>query len=425
MTEEWTIEKLVPGGAGFARRADGSAAFAHGVAPGERIRVNQLRSRKGYTEAVSFALLTRAEARVEPSCPVADRCGGCDWLHLSYAAQLTNKAALLAEALRRTGGFRELPPIAVQPSARETRYRQRVRLHIDAVGRVGFFEARSHRLVEVDSCPAIRPELDQALAEFVRVTRRFPAAASSFEQAELSCSAQAPERAVFLWPRRGSAGATGPFLAALRPSFAVAVLGQKPEFSQRYALSEAVELEVLPGAFVQVNWEVNLVLVRAIVAGARERSAARFIDLYAGAGNFSLALAAAGLSGIAVEAHPDAALSARRSLARYGFAVEVVRADIRRALTELAGRASEPDLLVLDPPRAGAAEVVSGLAALRPRHIAYVACDPVTLARDLRALTELGYELRSIDGFDMFPGTHHVEALAWLELRPRASSDAS
>jgi 23S rRNA (uracil1939-C5)-methyltransferase len=416
LAEEWTIEKLVPGGAGFARRPDGSAAFARGVAPGERIRVTEFERRKGYSEASTFELLTRSDARVEPGCPVASRCGGCDWLHLSYPAQLASKAALLSEALRRTGGFHELAPIEVLPSALELGYRQRVRLHLDTAGRVGFFEARSHRLIEIEHCPATRVELDQALGDFTRAARRFPAAAARFERAELSLSPFPPERAAFLWPReKGSdLGRGEPFLAELSPTFAVAVEGRPAGFTQRFPLPGELELEVLPGAFVQVNWEVNLALVNAVVKRALERGLSQFLDLYAGAGNFGLALAGAGLSGVCVEAHPAAAASARRSLARFGLeGVRVICDDIARALPQLAADASGVELALLDPPRTGASESLRPLRALAPRHIAYVSCDPVTLARDLRVLVDSGYALTSIQGFDMFPGTHHVEALAW------------
>src|SRR5262245_4726350 len=350
LAEEWTIEKLVPGGAGFARRPDGSAAFARGVAPGERIRVIELKRRKGYAEASSFELLTRSEARVEPGCPVAARCGGCDWLHLSYPAQLANKAALIGEALRRTGGFRELPAIEVLPSARTTGYRQRVRLHLDSAGRVGFFEAKSHRLIEIEHCLATRAELDQVLGDFTRAARRFPAAAARFERAELSLSPFPPERAAFLWPRAPGTELRGaePFLAALSPTFAVAVEGQPAEFTQRFPLPGELELEVLPGAFVQVNWEVNLALVNEVVKQALERGASRFLDLYAGAGNFGLALAGAGLSGICVEAHPGAAASAQRSLARFDLdRVRVVCDDIGRALPELGPDARGVELALL------------------------------------------------------------------------------
>lgn len=419
MAEEWTIDKLVPGGAGFARRADGSAAFARGVAPGERIRVTTLREKKGYAEAQDFELLTRADVRVTPACAVADRCGGCDWLHLSYEAQLANKALLLEEALRRTAGLGDVPPIRVTASPRVIGYRQRVRLHIDDRGRVGFFQARSHSLIEVDHCPATRPELDRALAEFVAIAREHPRATAEFEQAELSVAPSPPERALFLWPRERGAGWRAPegFLGALAPAFAVAVRGSSASFAQRFPLSDTVELEALPFAFVQVNREVNRALVNAVVTGALARGAARFLDLYAGAGNFSLMLAAAGLSGISVEAHPGAAASAERSLGRYGYEtrVSVVTGDVRRALPKLGKRAQGADLAVLDPPRAGAAEILSALVVCAPRHVAYVSCDPVTLARDVRTLGELGYRLTSVEGFDMFPGTHHVEALAWLE----------
>jgi 23S rRNA (uracil1939-C5)-methyltransferase len=164
-----------------------------------------------------------------------------------------------------------------------------------------------------------------------------------------------------------------------------------------------------------VNWEVNLALVEHVVSGARGRGVQRFLDVYAGAGYFTLPLARAGLNGISVEGHPEAARCAADSLARYGFEqVKAVAGDATQALNDLARRRERFELVVLDPPRAGAAALIEPLRSLAPRHIAYCSCDPVTLARDLRALCQTDYEIEAIRGFDMFPGTHHVETLVWL-----------
>ena len=423
MTREvWHIEKLVPGGAGMARRSDGSVGFAKGALPGERIAVERSTRKKGYAQALAYEVLEASSERVTPDCPNFASCGGCDWLHLAYDAQVSHKASLLRDALTRTGGFRELPEVRVTPSPRPNGYRSRVRVHIDERGRFGFFAAESHRLVEIEHCPAALPELNRALATFAEVARRFPKLLALFEQVELRVAPQAPSAALRFSPRgdaRTSATEAEPLLRALRSEFSLAVAGLEPDFVQRWPLSASLELDVPPDAFVQVNWDVNLLIVAEIVEGARRRQVRRFLDLYAGAGNFTLALAAAGFSGVSVEGHQSAALSARRSLEARGFANVEVRADDVRAVLPTLGTAVEPfDLVVLDPPRAGAAEILTSLVELAPRAIAYCSCDPVTLARDLRTLVARGYTLEAVSGFDMFPGTHHLEALAWLSLAP-------
>ena len=239
--ELWRIEKLVPGGAGMARRADGSVGFAAGALPGEQIEVLQLTRKKGYAKAHEFQLLEPSAERVEPACPVARACGGCDWLHLDYAAQLRHKAGLLTEALGRTGGFRALSPVTVTPSPRQSGYRSRIRLHIDEQGRFGFFAPESHRLIEITSCAAATPELDSALGRFSDCARRFPRLLARFEQAELrvvplpsssGCGVRLTPRG----PADAASARAEPLLAALRESFGLAIAGLAAELVQRLSL---------------------------------------------------------------------------------------------------------------------------------------------------------------------------------------------
>lgn len=415
--ELWLIEKLVPGGAGLARRADGSVGFAVGALPGERIEVEHLIQKKGYARARGFRLLQASAERVTPSCPVASTCGGCDWLHLDYDAQLRHKASLLDEALARTGGFRDLGAVTVTPSPRVSHYRSRIRLHVDERGRFGFFAADSHRLIEISGCPAGLPELEQAFALFGGSARGLSSELAAFTEVELRVAPAAPERALRLSPRESVAAARSKaksLLAELARDFSVAISGSASDFAQRWPLADSLWLEVPPEAFVQVNWDVNLALVASLVEGAEQLGARSFLDVYAGAGNFTLALGAAGLTGVSVEGNAVAAASADRSCRRHGFDnVRVISGEVQAALARLGGGAGF-DLAIVDPPRAGAAEILSELVGLAPRAIAYCSCDPVTLARDLRTLVARGYVLERVQGFDMFPGTHHVEALAWL-----------
>jgi len=418
----WKIEKLVPGGAGMARLEEGAVGFVDGALPGESVAVEAPPVRRGFAQAQRFRVLTESPERVTPPCPIAERCGGCDWQHLAYSAQLAHKGELIAEALRRTGGFHELPRVDVVASPHELAYRSRIRLHIDEHGNVGFFEKRSHRLISVQSCKVARPELERALELLQVAAAQMRRLMGHFETAELRVSPLSPERALCLTARADPEKArrlAAPLLELLERDFSVAVGGQKASFTQRFPLASGLELEVSPHAFVQVNWEVNLALIERVVAGARARESKRFLDAYAGAGNFTLPLAAAGFSGVSVEAHPEAARSGREALLRYGFsAVEAVCDDAARALERFARAGQVFDLVLLDPPRAGASALLEPLLALAPPHIAYCSCDPVTLARDLRKLAASGYLLDEISGFDMFPGTHHVETLVWLTRTP-------
>jgi 23S rRNA (uracil1939-C5)-methyltransferase len=211
--------------------------------------------------------------------------------------------------------------------------------------------------------------------------------------------------------------AADPFLRALGKELRVAATERESQaLSERRSLTNDVYVEIPADAFSQINVPVNRELVAAVVAGAQARGLTSFCDLFAGVGNFALPLARAGLTGVMVERTPSAVVAAQRAAAEQGIAKLKARtADASRALTDLVREGQRFDLVVLDPPREGAPDVVGGIPGLEPRAVAYVACDPVTLSRDLKPLVAAGLVIRSVQAFDMFPRTHHFETLVWLE----------
>jgi len=418
---EWKVERLVPGGAGFLRLANGQGAFAPGALPGERIRVEAAEDHRAYLQATRWHLLEASPDRVVPVCPVQGSCGGCDLMTLDYPAQLTAKAGILRDALTRTGRFEALPVLAFVAADQPLAYRSRIRLHIANGGRLGFFAAESRELVEIPSCRVAQPELDHALLTLRSITSQHRSALASFSELELRVAPAGPKLALRLVPAvRGNGDVThSRLIAALSGTFQVSV-GERspaPEHDQRFPLPGGVELRVSGAAFTQVNWAVNQRLVQAILDGAEERRASTFCDLYCGSGNFSLPLLARGLSGVGIEGSKPAIAAAKRASSEQGFTrVRFIAGDVKEALAHLP-RQESFDLVLLDPPRSGAREVLPELIRRAPRHIAYCACDPVTLARDLRTLCDSGYVLSAVCGFDMFPQTHHFETLAWLAKR--------
>jgi 23S rRNA (uracil1939-C5)-methyltransferase len=304
----------------------------------------------------------------------------------------------------------------------------RVRVHIDEQGRVGFLGRGSHRVVETARCAVARPELEQALERVHAAARRHPDSAALFAEAEIRVAPAGPSPVVRLAPRaarssnaamKGRAPAanltTNAFVEDLREHARVVLAGEASDVEQRFPLGGGDWLVVPVASFVQVNWEVNSEIVRAVVDGARARGAATFLDLYAGAGNFTLPLLRAGLGGLSVESDAQAAGAARRAGDQAGLAAEVLPLSAERAFGRLTAEGRRFDLVVLDPPRSGAAAIVPALIELGPAAIAYCSCDPPTWARDLRMLVQGGYRLHGVAAFDMFPETHHVETLAWLE----------
>jgi 23S rRNA (uracil1939-C5)-methyltransferase len=402
--KHWTIEKLVPGGAGMCRLPDGSVGFVEGAFPGDRVKPLELVKKKDYARATRFELVQPSPERVPAVCPVVDACGGCDWMKLERSAELREKANVVAQALERTGGVRLAAVPEVITAGAELGYRSRVRLHVDGRGRVGFYARGTHTLVEVPGCPVAEPAVERGIACVRALADEAPRALARFESVDVR-SNEAGGLTFVARPRdvttsrEGLARDEAFVLERLRAHGSALISAETPEFSQ-------------------VNRAVNAALVAHVVDGAVARGARTFLDLYAGSGNFGVPLARAGMSGIGVESDASSAARAReRAEAEAPGKLRVLTKDVKSGLLELVRAKRAFELAVLDPPRAGAKEALAGLVALAPPAIAYVACDPVTLARDVRALREQGWDVARVTCFDMFPKTHHVETLVWLERR--------
>jgi tRNA/tmRNA/rRNA uracil-C5-methylase (TrmA/RlmC/RlmD family) len=251
----------------------------------------------------------------------------------------------------------------------------------------------------------------------LEIARARPSALTAFESLELRVTEEDTDALVRLEPVKGAnlgASAVRALLELLGEHFGVSMAGRRDQLAQRFELPFGTSLRVPADAFVQVNWAVNRILVEAVVEGARARKLTTFCDLYGGSGNFTLPLLKAGLEGVLIEGHAGAVAAARSSAAQQDLGGDFIAADVKLGLRGLQKAKRRFDLVLLDPPRSGALDVLDQLADLGASHIAYVACDPVTLARDLKQLVARGYELESASVFDMFPQTHHFESLAWL-----------
>ncbi len=412
-----TVLRLAPGGDGFARTDQGQVVFVPGALPGDQIAPEQLEPRRGFLRATRWRLVTPGPDRVTPPCPVADACGGCDLMHLMRSAQLRAKREILEDALRRTGrlvGEGWGPPVVT--SGDPLGYRHRARLHVGTDGRVGFFGRRAHTLVPIDRCPVCSDRVNEGLAA-LRGAR--PGTLAPLESIELRAAPLgAPLVAVGVAQPGAEASARRALEQALgraaTPWVKRAEAGGAPE--QRFPLPGGVQLRVGPETFTQVNWPVNLRMVGDVVTRALELGVRRFADLYAGAGNFALPLLAAGMTGLAVERSAEAIERARASAEAAGLG----GGDFRVGRAELvahdpASGLAGADVVLLDPPRTGARDALPGVMAARPRFVALIGCDPATFARDLRTLREQGFALQDLAAYDLFPQTHHVEAVAWLE----------
>ena len=419
---EVTTGDLSPGGRCFSRLDDGTPLFVAGALPEETVRVVVSRRRAGVAEGDTVEVLSPSVDRVEPACLWFARCGGCDWMHAAYPAQLAGKQGIAAQAIRRQTGMDPASihdgPLPIEPSPDPLAYRGRVRLHVDPGGRVGYFARGTHRVVQVDSCllatPAVNQALDAVRQELAPLGRRFGRQVSGIELRQGDDTAP---WAIHLFPRARRARLDGALLAALERvagegGGAVWSAG-KPLLGPprlRFDLDDDLYSLAGPAAFVQANPRANRLLVRHVVERVVRQQPRDFCDLFCGAGNFTLPLLAAGLEGTGVELSSQAVDGAREAALLQGLSAEA----FRQGRVDGRARHGSPDLVLLDPPRTGARDAMPMIADMSPRTVVYVGCDPVTQARDVGELLRRGYEVVSWVLFDLFPQTHHVEGVAVL-----------
>ncbi len=382
-----------------------------GAAPGEHVRIEDVRRSGGVLRGRLGEVLSPSEVRVEPPCPLASTCGGCPWMHLDVEARRAYKAGFLAEALRRAGHERT-PRFHASPT--EIGWRRRARLTWRGPS-LGFRGRRSKAVVDVPRCLVLTPALQRGL-DLVR-SALSPALGSSgwmtlVEGAQGVSVVVHPDDL----PSPGLFGACEGLARRVEiggvslwsPDAGAPATWGAPSDTMP-ALDGGV-VEAHAGGFSQAHAAINVAMVR-VVAELADTADASVLELYAGAGNLTTALAPDARRYVAVEADPQASEDCRRNLAARG--VQGVRVSAGGAASPPKGRF---DVVVLDPPRTGAREALAGVLAARPQRIVYVSCDPPTLGRDLAALGE-GWRVTAAHGFDMFPQTAHVEAVVRLDRR--------
>ncbi len=421
------IEKAVYGGSGLAR-ADGKAIFVPFTLPGEEVEAQIAADKGGFATAELQAVIHPSPARTQPQCPYFGTCGGCQYQHATYAAQVEMKLAILRESLGRAH-IRDVPDIA-GVTADPFSYRNRIRLHIQRNPFALCYKFRnSHANLPVETCPIASPLLQRAietlnrdghnldLAEFVTEIELFTSPDDSTLLLSLWTGRPAPEAKQFLARISTQLLQTLPDLQGIGifsagKTRSASLLAHSGADNLRYSAA-GYNYRVSLGSFFQVNRFLIDPLVQLVTSAEKGGTA---WDLYAGVGLFSLPLTGNFAAVTAVESSPSAVRDLRENLR--GTKHRVVAADsadfLRRAVQR---RQPAPDLLVVDPPRAALGrDVTTALGKIRPRKITYVSCDPATLSRDLAALLESGYRLTNIHLLDLFPQTFHLESVTHLTL---------
>lgn len=410
---ELQIERLSKSGDGVAQH-DGRAVFVSGVLPGERVRVDLFTAGKALRGEV-VELLTQSPERRAPPCPLADRCGGCDWMHLGEEAQLRHKEEVVVSALEHLGGVergsyqRKGTVRSEEPLA----YRRRAVFHPVGAA-LGFFGRGTHDRVAVTRCPALTPALTDFPAKLATLL-----GANTLKELDevrlLECEGRVSVSLHFkqqVRPRHREAIAL-----ALREGLLDGAVLQPGEGKGQAELVGDPVLEeegVLhrPDGFAQANAAVNRRLVHDAIELLDPHPGDRVLELYSGNGNFTFRLAPLATQVVAVESSAlSVALAQQAALKRGVTNVRFVQGDSEKAAQGMVREAQRFERLLVDPPRSGAPGIGDWAAGLIAQRIVYVACDPTSLARDAKELVGKGYQPLALQLFDLFPQTHHVEAV--------------
>lgn len=376
-------ERLAFGGEAVARLG-GLAVFIPFAAPGERVRVRVTQRKKSFARAVIEEILRPSAERRAPLCPHFGECGGCHLQHISYEAQIEAKSDFIRDSLARIGHIEWSEKIEIRRSE-EYGYRSRAQIKVEKQGdelQAGFNRRSSHSVCDIESCPVLTDELNSSL---------------TILRSKLK-SGDAPRPAEF----EIAAGDTGVSISPSLAGLPCIALEQKiGDYTYRFS----------PSVFFQGN---SMLIEEMIAESVGEERGALAIDLFAGVGLFTLPMAQLYDRVIGIESERQAVkFGEKNSVHNQIHNAEFHCAAAQRWLRNFAPTEA-PDLVLLDPPRGGAAETIEEIIRLKPSRISYVSCDPATLARDLRKLLDAGFELKRVKGFDLFPQTYHVETIARL-----------
>ncbi|HET9373198.1 MAG TPA: TRAM domain-containing protein [Vicinamibacterales bacterium] len=418
-TIDLAIDRPVAGGRMLAR-AEGRVVLVSGAIPGETVRARVTRADRHVAMAQTIEVLApsadRRAAGADPDC------GGLLFSHIDYARQLSLKGEIVQDAFRRLARHPLEQPPAVR-GATDSGYRLRARLHVRD-GRVGFFREGTHQICDAAMTRQLLPESHQAVDA---VVARLGARLGDVEHIVVAENIRASERVLHLVPREGVRidpaalpsdavpGVTGLTIAAGPRIAVVSGTATVTDTAADLALDDVIDASAKwtrhAAAFFQGHRALVGALVRHVVTAA---TGDRVVDLYAGVGLFSIALAARGASVVAVEGDRTSGADLTANAEPWADRVLVARQSVEEATARRPGET--PDTVVVDPPRTGASKAaIEGLIRWRAPRIVYVSCDPPTLARDAARLFEAGYTLAGLEAFDMFPNTPHVETVAVFE----------
>jgi 23S rRNA (uracil1939-C5)-methyltransferase len=406
---ELELTAMAHGGAALGRH-ERRVVFVPYTLPGERIVARLTEERKSFARGEAVEVLSASPQRVEPPCPHfgPGQCGGCQWQHIAYDAQLEYKRAVVLDQLERIGKFDAPTVHSTLASPSPWGYRAHMTFTVDPEGRPGFWSDDNARIVPIEECHILDPALLDAF-------QQLDLDAEGIERVRFQVGSEPDDRMVIL-------STVDDLAPEIEVDFPISVnlllsdnepvnLIGSPQVS--YRIFDRA-LQVTAGGFFQANPPVAEMLVEEVLARLDLGGDETVLDLYSGVGLLSAFIAARAGLVVSVESYPPAVTDADANLDDLDN-VDLVEGSVEAVLDDLAGPI---DAAVVDPPRTGLSrDAIEGLIRLAPPRLVYVSCDPATLARDARQLCEAGYELLDAQPLDMFPQTYHVECVASLRHR--------
>jgi 23S rRNA (uracil1939-C5)-methyltransferase len=396
-------------------RVGGKSVMIRSAVPGDLLEIETRSDKRDYALGSIVRVLQPAAERRESPCPYASECGGCDWQHIRYEAQAKFKAEVIAAEFRHILGIELDHDAVVEPAPAEFGYRSRVRLKTGPGGKVGFCHPRSNLFVAIEDCLVAAPPI-AAAAELGR--------ALGHNCTEIEVVA-GPQGEVLIANLTKTPGAFEHKIARQMVENGIVGLILRGGAKRDLFGMTRIACEAEPGCvieadadlFTQVNRAQNLKLVAAVMQLAELSPGMRVLDLFCGTGNFSLPAARRTARVIGLDDDALAIRAANANAKRIGLqGTQFIAMRAADGVRFLLQTGYCPEVLILDPPRAGAAYLVESMARLKPRRLIYVSCNLSTLVRDLRLLALRGYKVGSVRGFDFFPNTHHIEIVASLLL---------
>ncbi len=391
-------------------RRDGKAVMVPGAVAGDKLEVEIVSERRDYAVAKIRKVVSASADRRFAPCPYLPRCGGCDWQHIEYSAQVRFKGEVVARELGHALGLEINPVGLVELAPAEFGYRSRIRLRVGAKGVLGFYEAGSNTIVEIDACMVAEAgirmplHLARSLGKRVEEIEVVRDGAREVQVAHLKKPVSDEDQ------RRAQ--------NVLEADNEIAGIVLRAGASRATVGNTTISIELEPGLsidadadlFSQVNRAQNQRLVASVMEMAAIHESSPVLDLFCGAGNFSLPASRRGARVTGVDDDAGAIAAAARNAERLNFRDAQFIAMKASATADFLHRARyRPEVIILDPPRTGALDLMEPIVKLRAPAVIYVSCDVTTLARDLRVLAGAGYKINRMRGFDFFPNTHHVE----------------